>query len=66
MFKTNPFQAIFRILSATAIHGVYNMMISSTGASSIIGILIAFSALFSSIAIIRGGWNAEENSQFSP
>jgi RsiW-degrading membrane proteinase PrsW (M82 family) len=63
MFRTNPFQAIFRILSATAIHGVYNIMISRTGASSLIGILIAFSALFSSIAIIRGGWNAEENSQ---
>jgi RsiW-degrading membrane proteinase PrsW (M82 family) len=65
MFRTNPFQAIFRILSATAIHGVYNIMISRTGASSMMGILIAFSALFSSIAIIRGGWNAEENSKLS-
>jgi RsiW-degrading membrane proteinase PrsW (M82 family) len=62
MFRTNPFQAVFRILSATAIHGIYNIMISTHGVSSIIGILIAFSALFSSITIISGGWKTEENS----
>jgi RsiW-degrading membrane proteinase PrsW (M82 family) len=61
MFRTNPLQAIFRILSATAIHGVYNIMISKTGVSSIMGILIAFSALFTSISMIRGGRNTEEN-----
>ena len=61
MLKTNPFQAVFRVLSATMIHGVYNMTISRPGVSSIIGILIAFSALFSSITIIRGRHNPEEN-----
>ena len=52
MFRTNPIQAVFRIISATVIHGIYNIMISRPGFSTTLAILIAFSALFSAISII--------------
>jgi len=54
--RTNPMQAILRILTATAIHGIYNLMIVMPGFSPIAAILIALSALFSAIFTIRGGW----------
>jgi RsiW-degrading membrane proteinase PrsW (M82 family) len=67
MLRTNPFQAVFRILSATAIHGIYNIMISAGGFSSILAILIAFSALLSSITIIsRNSGKKEENLFLNP
>jgi len=56
LLRTNPFQAIVRILTATAIHGIYNMLIIMPGFSPIAAILIAVSALFSAIVTIRGGW----------
>ena len=56
MIRTNPFQAILRILTATAIHGIYNLMMDMPGFSPIAAILIALSALFSAIFTIRGGW----------
>jgi len=59
LLRTNPFQAIIRILTATAIHGIYNMLIIMPGFSPVAAILIAVSALFSSIVIIRGGWLGE-------
>jgi RsiW-degrading membrane proteinase PrsW (M82 family) len=65
MLRTNPFQAFFRIFSATAIHGIYNIMISRPGFSSILAILIAFSALFSAIAIIHSGGNTENKAQLN-
>jgi RsiW-degrading membrane proteinase PrsW (M82 family) len=63
MFRTNPIQAIIRLISATAIHGIYNFMATIPGFSSIMAVLIAFTALASSIVVIRGGW---EKSQDSP
>ena len=66
MIKTNPFQALFHIFSATAIHGIYNFMISRPGFSSILAILIAFSALFTAITIILGGWSSDEAQQSNP
>jgi len=53
LLRTNPVQAILRLLTATAIHGVYNFMVTIPGLPSLIAILIAFSALFTSIMIIR-------------
>ena len=59
LFRTSPIQAIMRIITATAIHGVYNMMIGLPGVPSIAAIMIAVSALISSISAIRGGWNED-------
>ena len=61
MFRTNPIQAIFRIFTATAIHGIYNFMVAIPGFPSIAAVLIALSALVTSILTIRGGWLMEEN-----
>jgi len=60
MLRTNPVQAIFRILAATAIHGIYNFMAAAPGLSSIMAILVAFSALFTAISTIHSGWASEE------
>ena len=54
MFRSNPLQATLRLLTATAIHGIYNMMITMPGLPSIAAILVALSALATSILIIRG------------
>ena len=55
LFRTNPVQALLRILTATAIHGVYNMLISTQQSIPSAGaFLIALSALGTSIMIIRG------------
>jgi RsiW-degrading membrane proteinase PrsW (M82 family) len=60
MIRSNPIQAIFRILAATAIHGIYNFMVIKPGFPSIMAILIALTALGSSILTIRGGWEKPE------
>jgi RsiW-degrading membrane proteinase PrsW (M82 family) len=60
MIRSNPIQAIFRILAATAIHGIYNFMAAIPGFPSIMAILIALTALGSSILTIRGGWEKPE------
>jgi len=57
MLRTNPMQAIFRIITATAIHGVYNLMVIRPGVSSIAAVLIAISALSTAIMTIKGGWS---------
>jgi RsiW-degrading membrane proteinase PrsW (M82 family) len=62
MLRTNPFQAIFRLLAATAIHGIYNFMVSMPGFPSVAAICIAISALASTVVTIRNGWNIDENS----
>ena len=59
LLPSNPVQAIFRILTATAIHGIYNLMISIPGITSLAAVLIAFTALGSSIITIRGGWTID-------
>jgi len=63
MFRTNPVQAIFRILTATAIHGVYDLMVVLPGFPAIAAVLIAISALISAILTIRGGWVSDNLSE---
>jgi RsiW-degrading membrane proteinase PrsW (M82 family) len=53
MIKERPAQAVFRFLSAIAIHGIYNFLIVSPGFPSVAAVLIALSALASSILAIR-------------
>jgi RsiW-degrading membrane proteinase PrsW (M82 family) len=60
MVRTNPIQAFFRLLTAVAIHGIYNFMSAMPGISSIAAVLIAITALTSSILSIRGNWKSEE------
>ena len=55
LFREHPQQAVFRILSAVAIHGIYNFMIVMPGFPSLAAVLIALSALVSSILLIRSG-----------
>jgi len=62
MFRTNPVQAVFRILTATAIHGVYDLMVILRGFPAIAAVLIAITALVSAIVTIRGGWVSDESS----
>jgi RsiW-degrading membrane proteinase PrsW (M82 family) len=54
MVRERPAQAVFRFLSAVAIHGIYNFLVVSPGFPSIAAVLIALSALASSILAIRG------------
>jgi len=56
MFRSHPLQALFRFLTAVAIHGIYNFMIIMPGFPSIAAVLIALSAFASSILSLRGGW----------
>ncbi len=55
--RTNPVQSIFRLLSAAAIHGVYNLMIIMPGFPSIMAVLIALTTLASSVITIKGSVN---------
>jgi RsiW-degrading membrane proteinase PrsW (M82 family) len=55
MIRSNPFQAILRLLTATAIHGIYNMMVTMSGFSALAAILIAISAMLMTILTIIGG-----------
>jgi len=60
MFPERPLQAVFRFLSAVVIHGLYNFMLIIPGfVPSIAAILIALSALTSSILVIRSGMKGE-------
>jgi RsiW-degrading membrane proteinase PrsW (M82 family) len=60
MFKDHPMQAVFRFLSAVVIHGTYNFMLIIPGIfPSIAAVLIALSALASSIVVIRNGMKGE-------
>lgn len=60
LLRKNPIQSLFRIFTAVVIHGVYNLLVSGPGFSSIIAILIALSALLTSISTIRGSWAPQE------
>jgi len=54
MFRASPFQALLRIIIATAIHGVYNFMITIPGFfPPIAAYIIAVSALITAILTIR-------------
>jgi RsiW-degrading membrane proteinase PrsW (M82 family) len=54
--RDNPLPALSRFLSAVAIHGMYNFMILLRGVPWILAVLVAFSALSSSILLIRAGF----------
>jgi len=58
MFRKNPIQALMRFFTAVTIHGVYDLMVRIPGLPSIIAILIAFSAITTTILSIRGGWES--------
>jgi RsiW-degrading membrane proteinase PrsW (M82 family) len=56
MFPKSPVRAVFRFLTAVAIHGVYNFMLIIPGViPSIAAVLIALSALTMSVLAIRSG-----------
>jgi RsiW-degrading membrane proteinase PrsW (M82 family) len=57
LFRSNPLQAFMRLLTAIAIHGIYNFMAALPGFPSLMAILIAVSAVASSILTIRSSWN---------
>jgi RsiW-degrading membrane proteinase PrsW (M82 family) len=61
MFQTRPSQAIFRFLSAAAIHGIYNFMIIIPGFPSAAALLIALSALASPVLVIHGSRKTGRN-----
>jgi RsiW-degrading membrane proteinase PrsW (M82 family) len=48
-----PFRALARFLYAVSLHGMYNFMILNRGVPLVFPVLIAFTALFSSIQLIR-------------
>jgi RsiW-degrading membrane proteinase PrsW (M82 family) len=59
--KQRPIPSVFRFLSAVAIHGMYNLMIVLPGIFSFLAILIALSALASSLVFIRGEMRRENS-----
>jgi len=65
MFPSNPVQALLRIITATAIHGIYNFLIIIPGLPSVAAILIALSALITAILTIRGGWSSNEDIHYN-
>jgi RsiW-degrading membrane proteinase PrsW (M82 family) len=53
--KEGVFPSFMRFLSAVAIHGTYNLMISNSGVMAVLAVLAALCALASSILSIRAG-----------
>lgn len=53
-FGEGPLPVIMRVLTAIAIHGMYNFMISGSGVLAVMAILAAICALISSILSIHG------------
>jgi len=61
MFREHPVQAFFRFLSAVAIHGIYNFMLTIPGLiPSIAAILIALFALASSVVATHNGMKDDD------
>jgi len=54
LLRANPFQALLRIITATAIHGVYNFMVTLPGFPFIAAFIIAVSALVTAVITIKG------------
>jgi RsiW-degrading membrane proteinase PrsW (M82 family) len=59
-FKDRPIPSLARLITAIAIHGMYNFMILSSGVPAIMAILAALCALASSILSIRAGLKSGE------
>jgi RsiW-degrading membrane proteinase PrsW (M82 family) len=59
IFRAHPLQALFRFFSAVAIHGIYNFMIVMPGFPSVAAVILALSALASSILSIRSPGGGE-------
>jgi RsiW-degrading membrane proteinase PrsW (M82 family) len=55
LVREQPLRSVFRFFAATFIHGIYNFLITGTGLSVLLAILIALSALASSVIEIRAG-----------
>jgi RsiW-degrading membrane proteinase PrsW (M82 family) len=53
IFKERPGRAFLRFFSAVILHGMYNLMVISTGIPPVIPILIAFSAFLASLHVIE-------------
>lgn len=53
VFTRYPVKALFLFCFAALIHGAYNMMIITPALPSALGILVAFTALFSSLPFIK-------------
>ena len=63
-FHENPGKAFFYFISAVLIHGAYNLIITSPALPSALAILIAFSALFASLHLLKT--DDERENSFSP
>ena len=62
-FSSHPAKALFGFIFAVLIHGAYNMMIANPALPSALAILIAITALFSSLPLLK---NDGGNSHHQP
>ena len=65
LFKERPAKAVYLFVSSVLIHGAYNLMIASPAFPSLLAILTALAALFSSLPLIKNA-EAEKINTFSP
>jgi len=65
LFSKNRGKAFFHFISAVLIHGAYNLIIISPALPSALAIIIALSALFASLPLLKTTKADHENS-FSP
>jgi RsiW-degrading membrane proteinase PrsW (M82 family) len=64
IFRKYPIQGFFRFLFAVATHGIYNFMLVIPGKlSTVIAILIALTALASSVLAIRSGMTQSDSNE---
>jgi RsiW-degrading membrane proteinase PrsW (M82 family) len=63
-FMDRPLSSLFRIVSAIVIHGMYNLMIILPGIPPAIALLVAFSALISSLVFIQSEAGAGKKGVF--
>jgi len=62
LFVRYPVKALFLFIFAVLIHGAYNLMIVSPAFPSALAILVAFTALFSSLPFLKAGDREHGNS----
>ena len=61
MFRSSPVKAVMHVLAATAIHGLYNLMVTLPGISSVVAVLIALSAFAIAMVTITSNSQSAEN-----